>query len=128
MVAVGGGANKIAYSSDGINWTPVSSSPFTTAGFGVAWNGTQWVAVGEGTNTIAYSSDGIIWTGIGNSIITTAGLGVASNSLVGTPIVESQLVLNANGFGLNSTLDIISEKYNNNGYENFSVKIKSELL
>ena len=38
FVAVGQGANTIAYSSDGINWT-APATPFTSGGFGVAWNG-----------------------------------------------------------------------------------------
>ena len=64
-VAVGQGTNTIAYSSDGITWTPVisSTSIFSVMGLGVAWNGTRWVSVGAGTNTIAYSSDGITWIG-----------------------------------------------------------------
>ena len=32
------GSNKIAYSSDGINWTGIGSTIFTGAGIGVAWN------------------------------------------------------------------------------------------
>jgi hypothetical protein len=57
----------IAYSSDGINWTPVTTDPF--AGYhanGVAWNGSIWVAIGgdsnSSTNSIATSSNGINWT------------------------------------------------------------------
>ena len=69
-VAVGKGTNTIAYSSDGIIWTPVvgSTSIFTDSGRSVSWSGTRWVAVGKGTNTIAYSSDGIIWTPVVGSI------------------------------------------------------------
>ena len=84
-IAVGRGTNTIAYSSNGITWTGLGvispTTPFTTAGYGVAWNGKLWVAVGEGTNTIAYSSDGITWTGLGvispTTPFTTAGRGVA---------------------------------------------------
>ena len=48
MVAVGLGTNKIAYSDDnGETWTAVATSPFTSAGHSVAWNGTRWVADGQ---------------------------------------------------------------------------------
>jgi len=60
-VAGGDGANTLAYSPDGINWTGLSNTIFSTCN-GVCWNGSIWVAVGTGTNTIATSPDGIIWT------------------------------------------------------------------
>lgn len=71
--AVGyGGSNTIAHSSDGITWNGLGISIFTTAGYGVAWNGKLWVAVGQETNSIAYSSDGISWTGLGKTSFGTA--------------------------------------------------------
>ena len=79
FVAMGYGTNTIAYSADGITWTGIGTSIFSTYGLGVAWNGTRFVAVGQGTNTIAYSADGITWTGIGTSIFSTYGFGVAWN-------------------------------------------------
>ena len=77
-VVVGQGTNSIAYSTDGITWTGIGTSIFSSAGYGVAWNGTSFVAVGASTNTIAYSTDGITWTGIGSSVFST-GRGVAWN-------------------------------------------------
>ena len=66
IVAVGAGTNQIVYSPDGNAWTPVTSSPFSTHGNGVAWNGSMWVAVGVGAtsnDSIAYSLDnGISWS------------------------------------------------------------------
>jgi hypothetical protein len=75
FVAVGAGGNTLVGSTNGTTWSPSPSNPFTTAGYGVAWNGTQWVAVGAGTNTIAYSADGLQWTG--NSTFSTQGNDVA---------------------------------------------------
>jgi hypothetical protein len=65
-VAVGGGYTKsdtIAYSYDGMNWTGVGLTTFSSDGSGIAWNGSLWVAGGGGTNQIATSPDGINWTG-----------------------------------------------------------------
>lgn len=72
---------SIIYSNDGINWYPVTSSPFDIGGYGVAWNGSLWVAVGGIVNSIAYSTDGVIWTGIGNSIFST-GKGITWSGTV----------------------------------------------
>ena len=80
MVAVGYGAtNTLAYSYDGINWTSLGTSVFSTTGNAVAWNGSLWIAGGDGTNTLAYSSDGINWTGVGTSVFNAYGNGVAWN-------------------------------------------------
>jgi hypothetical protein len=38
----------------------------TGTGYGVAYNGSQWVAVGQGTNAIAYSNNGLTWSGSSN--------------------------------------------------------------
>jgi hypothetical protein len=81
-VAVGGSGtltNSIAYSYDGITWVGLGVSIFSTAGFGVCWNGRRFVAVGQGTNTIAYSDDGISWTGAGATILTTKGDSITWN-------------------------------------------------
>jgi hypothetical protein len=56
--------NAIAYSSDGINWSPANST--LGVGSGVAWNGSMWVAVGSGANSIVTSSDGISWSPANN--------------------------------------------------------------
>ncbi|NDB85259.1 MAG: hypothetical protein EB127_21540, partial [Alphaproteobacteria bacterium] len=75
-VAVGEGTNTIVYSlNKGINWFPVSFSPFSTRGNDIAWNEIMFVAVGE-TTTIAYSYDGISWTSVISSPLSTIGKGI----------------------------------------------------
>jgi hypothetical protein len=78
FVAVGQGGNTLVGSTDGTTWrlTPYGS-PFSTAGYGVSWNGKEWVAVGQGGNTIAYSTDGLQWTGNNSQILSTLGNDVA---------------------------------------------------
>jgi len=78
VIAIGQGTHTLAYSPDGVQWTGLGTSIFSTAGYGVAWNGTLWVAVGAGTNTIAYSYDGIRWTGLG-AFVFSQGNGIAWN-------------------------------------------------
>jgi hypothetical protein len=79
-VAGGQGGNTMAWSPDGSSiWTGVSSSPFSTAGNDVAWNGQMWMAVGSGGNTLASSTDGKIWTGLGTTTFTSSGNGIAWN-------------------------------------------------
>ena len=54
------------------------------------------------------------------TIFTTRGNGVASNPMIGATVVDSQLVLNKNGFGLNSSLDVMSDSYYDKSFTNFS--------
>jgi hypothetical protein len=83
-----GGTNTLAYSPDGITWTPSVSgnSIFRWNVADIATNGTMWVAVGgnySGTlNTIAYSYDGIRWlpSSNGSSIFSVGGVAVAWGS------------------------------------------------
>jgi hypothetical protein len=103
FVAVGQGTNTIAYSSDGINWTGIGIAIFSTAGYGVAWNGEMFVAVGTGTNTIAYSSDGINWTGVGVAIFSTAGYGVAWNGSVFVAVGQGTNTIAYSSDGINWT-------------------------
>ena len=77
-----GSKSRLAYSTNGINWTDCSNATdasgsttlFTTGCYDVAWNGRMWVACGKGnysvdnSGAICYSSDGITWrraSGIG---------------------------------------------------------------
>jgi hypothetical protein len=78
-VAVGCGTNTLAYSSDGLTWTGLGTSIFSSSGYDVAWNGTRFVAAGAGTNTLAYSSDGINWTGLGPIVFSNNGSAIAWN-------------------------------------------------
>ncbi|MEX1181980.1 MAG: Ig-like domain-containing protein, partial [Gemmatimonadota bacterium] len=66
-VAAGAGGASLATSEDGITWAAVTAPGDYTRGFGVAYDGAQWVAVGGGTvggesGAIATSPDGITWT------------------------------------------------------------------
>jgi hypothetical protein len=84
FVAVGitsGNNNCIAYSTDGVTWSVVSTTLFTS-GIGIAWNGVNFIATGAfGTHTVAYSADGITWTGAaGTSLFSTSGREAASMS------------------------------------------------
>lgn len=81
-VAVGGlgGNNTIGYSYDGIVWTGLDITIFSSFGNSVKWNGDMFVALGNGTNSIAYSYDGIYWTGVQNS----TNIFITGNSLTWT--------------------------------------------
>jgi hypothetical protein len=55
------GANSMAYSYDGINWTGLGTSIFSTRCTTIKWTGSMWLASGDGSNTIRYSYNGINW-------------------------------------------------------------------
>lgn len=102
-VAVGTGSHTIAYSYDGITWTGLGKTIFSTRGYGIAYNGSLWVAVGEGTNSIAYSSNGFTWD--------TLGVGFMS---VGKSVVWNGVewfILGDDSFGATSTDGITWNKF-----------------
>ena len=80
-VAVGApGTSSIFYSSNGINWTAVSSNPFSFRGTYVKYGNGKWVAVGKDTagNNIQTSTDGENWTAVqafGVSVSNGSGIG-----------------------------------------------------
>ncbi len=53
---------RIWTSSDGINWTYITSPANMTSVYRVFNNGTYWVIIGQGTSPIQYSLDGTSWT------------------------------------------------------------------
>jgi hypothetical protein len=71
-LAVGTGANTMAYSYNGLNWFGLGSGVFSVAGNGVAWNGACWLALGSGGNSMATSLDGMVWTGLGSGMFSGA--------------------------------------------------------
>jgi hypothetical protein len=79
VIAVGSGANSLAYSPDGVQWTGLGTNIFSGSGNGIAWNGSRWIACGTGTNTLAYSIDGLRWIGMGTSVFSTQANGVDWN-------------------------------------------------
>jgi hypothetical protein len=100
FVAVGQGGNTLVSSTNGTTWNAFPYGiPFTTAGYGVAWNGTQWVAVGSGGNTIAYSADGLFWTGLGTTVLTTDGRSIkwVNNTWYATGTSANTIVQSTNG-------------------------------
>ncbi len=69
----GGGINSgdttttLAWSENGIAWTKATAGGFTTATYGLGWNGRQWLALGADTGgqTIEVSADGKSWSASG---------------------------------------------------------------
>ena len=84
-IAVGNGSSHtIAYSLDGINFTGLGRTTFTTEGNVVKYNGRYWVAGGQGGNSLAFSRDGYSWAGLNTSIFTqTNGLAYSNTMWVG---------------------------------------------
>jgi hypothetical protein len=83
LVSAGYLPNTLTYSlDDGVTWTGMGSTIFSSMCWGVAYNGAGvWVAGGSGTNSLAYSTDGTSWTGLGSTIFTTGRYAAWSSSL-----------------------------------------------
>jgi hypothetical protein len=128
IVIVGSGTNTIMRSDDnGVNWSAAPApSVITSIVYSVVWNGRAFIAAGDGTNRLAYSGNGINWSPVPNStnIFTTNCYGVAANSRIGATVVDSQIIIDQNGFGQSDSLDVVSDSFYNTGYDNFSVNFK----
>jgi len=115
-------------SGSGLIWTlsisyatpigPITGVIGTTASIYYSYNGINWNI----SSTNIFSSPNS-----GSDIGSRAGA-VASNSRIGPVIFDSKLVLNKNGYGLNSQLDLFSDIYYNTGYTNLTTTIKSSGL
>ena len=61
--------DKIAYSTDGINWTVcLTQNDLLSGCLALEYNGTIWVAGGFGNNSIVWSDDGITWNAAPSAI------------------------------------------------------------
>ena len=68
-VALGYGTNSIAYSYNGINWTGIGLTVFSSIAYVVAWNGSMWLAGGSGTSgTMNFQGNTIFWQNNGSNI------------------------------------------------------------
>ena len=129
-VAVGDNSSRsLAYSDNGITWTSVGL--FANDGKSIAWNGVRWIAGGGSANGCVYSYDGANWYAPANNVFNGNVNGLFSYSTQGpytAPIKSSQIILNnnKNSFNLSNKLDVVSEKYFNNGFSNFSLSLKSK--
>jgi hypothetical protein len=128
---------------DGLTgWTLATFIPtaiLTIDLYSVIWNGKRWIAGGaEPTNGISYiltSHDGINWYESPPSTsplnpysnpLSVVVYGLASNSRIGGVIVDSQIALNkTNSVRLTTKLDLYSDDYYNNGYNNMTASIQS---
>ena len=73
----------LAYSYDGINWTPATTQFFTSACTCVAWNGYMWVAGGISSGyDLCYSYDGKTWTAANNNILSSSCNSVTWNGTI----------------------------------------------
>ena len=74
FVAVGASTDTLLTCSDGVSWSGLGTSIFSTQGNAVASNNKTWIAVGSGTNTVARSGDNTVnWSGYGATLFSTAG-------------------------------------------------------
>ena len=84
-LAFSGKGNTISYSPDGMNWTGLGKTVFSSGANCGFWNGKIWVAGGSGSggNTLAYSYDGVNWSGLGKTFLNTGNtFGVCYNGSI----------------------------------------------
>ena len=125
------------YSLDnGVTWTQSTGgngnadSIFTNALYGITWTGKRFVGVGAASGpagVTGYSYDGKTWYS-STSPFTTSARGIATSAwpTLGSVYVDNTVTTsNTSGLNTNNQLDIYSDTYFNNGYNNMAVTIKS---
>jgi len=86
FIAVGGGSSdRIIRSTDGINWSTVTTPPSVTSAInGVSYGGGKWVAVAAGKSAVS-TDNGLVWTTYTNSVLSLAnGISYANGVFVAT--------------------------------------------
>ena len=137
FLATGGSTSANYYSTDGgVNWTTIGILG-SNGGSSVTWNGKRFIAAfGGGTGIMQYSYNPTLlanwYTGgispIVSQLFTTAIRGLATSAwpTLGSVYVDNALSLNANsGVNTNNQLDIYTDTYYNNGYNNMAVTVKA---
>ena len=101
----GGGAFKLAYSSDaGTTWTSLPYAGFETATYGLAFGSSKWIAVGDGTtNTMIVSYTGTVWYNLGKTVFSVKGLSVIWNGSIWTATGEGTNTLATSADGITWT-------------------------
>ena len=77
----GGNLTSMSYSDDLINWTSISTNPFTTSINDIYWDGVYFIAVGSGGAVISSSTDLSTWTTVSSPPFTT-GNNIFSNGII----------------------------------------------
>ena len=139
FVATSGGSATNVFSLDGITWTVVAILG-SSGSTGLTWNGKRFIAAfGGSSGIIQYSYNP---TAIGNwytagvtgvtptasQLFTTSINGLASSDwpTLGSVYVDNALTTSStSGLNTNNQLDIFSDTYFNNGYNNMAATIKA---
>ena len=67
-VAGGDGGSRIAFSSNGINWTPANNVAGITRTWGISYGNGNWIAVCNGVSTTIISTDGSNWSDMSSQV------------------------------------------------------------
>jgi hypothetical protein len=96
-LAFGSGVNTIAYSYDGIQWSGIGNTLFTTSGYGGCWNGKIWVAGGISSQAVFTGSiDGATGATLTISSITSGTVSVGQY-ITGTNILPNTFIVAGSG-------------------------------
>jgi hypothetical protein len=122
--------------NNGVSWTLSTGvngnadTIFTSSLLGITWSGNRFVGVGASsvsTGVTGYSYDGATWYQ-SVSPFTTYARAVDTNSwpTLGSVYTDNAITTSStSGVNTNNQLDIFSDTYFNNGYNNMAVTIKA---
>ena len=135
-------SSAYVYSTDGKTWSASASgnTAFNNLQLNsLVWNGKRFIGISIASTRIAYSYDAQTWYSVSSipnvvqpaQLFTTDGYGLASSAwpTLGSVYVDNAVTISQNS-GLNTTkqLDVYSDTYFNNGYNNAIFTIKSNSI
>jgi len=133
-----GATYRSYYSTNGSSWTLSTGANgnadliFTSALYGITWTGQRFVGVGlaGSSGVTGYSYDGKTWYASTSPFTSNGrGIGTTPSITMGSVYINNAVTTSSNfGVNTNNQLDIYSDKYFNNGYNNMAVTIKSTQL
>ena len=137
FVATGGSSSANYYSTDGgVNWTTIGILG-SNGGSSVTWNGKRFIAAfGGGTGIMQYSYNPTLLANWYTGGITPTAAQLFTSSIRGLatsvwPTLGSVYVDNAvttsstSGLNTNNQLDVYSDTYFNNGFNNMALTVKA---
>uniref|UniRef100_A0A6C0KUL2 Peptidase S74 domain-containing protein n=1 Tax=viral metagenome TaxID=1070528 RepID=A0A6C0KUL2_9ZZZZ len=138
-IGSGGSVTTVAYyySTNGTTWSLAFSSSATPTSAAIAFNGKRFVS-GFSNSSFYYSYSGTsasVWYTAGTSslsqLFTTSINAIVANPwpTIGSVYTDNALTTSgSSGINLNNQLDVYSDTYFNNGYNNMAVTIKSNTI
>ena len=124
-VTVGSNTNFIQTSSDGTTWANTTLPITITSASDVKWTGKLWIVSVRNNTTygFVYSYNGTTWYATLNTVGNYTNISATSN--IKQYYAKNKLVLDKYTSNSSNILDIVSDSFNQSGFQNVDITIQS---